>query len=222
MWFTLPLDVIWKHQMGERHWTFLRLIAHTFFFKIPLFIIGGIMTYRNPPETDLPSTFTGNIPFISIEGFILIMWIFGVANLVEIHNRRKRGIEWYSHYWGTPRFLPDKPIVHWLVIPLGSALIATGCWWLCPAMGVYFYILAGLQMLDATDTYRARRVEKLDRRDREIDMEIKTAELEYGYRGPLEIVRIATPAQRMRTPEQESRFEARWQKVLKSSDAQKT
>jgi len=221
MWFTLPLDVIWKHHMGERHWTFPRLIGHTFFFKLPLFVIGGIMTYRNPPETGLPSTFTGNIPFMAIEGFILIMWIFGVANLVEIHNRRKRGIEWYSHYWGTPRFLPDKPIVHWLVIPLGSALIATGCWWLCPAMGVYFYILAGLQMLDATDTYRARRVEKLDRRDREIDMGIKTAELEASHHGPLDVVRIATPPQRTRPPDQEARFESRWRKILKPSDSQK-
>ena len=222
MWFTLPLDVIWKHQMGERHWTWGRLIGHTFFFKIPLFIIGGIMTYHNPPDVDPPQTFKDYIPFIAIEGFILIMWIFGVANLIEIRNRRRRGIEGYSYYWGTPRFLPDKPVVHWLVIPLGSALIATGCLWLCPALGVYLYILAGLQMLDATDTYRARRIEKLDRRDREIDMEIKTAELESGYRGPLDIVRIAAPPRQIRTPEQEARFETRWQKVLKSSDTQRT
>jgi len=222
MWFTLPLDVIWKHQMGERHWTWGRLIGHTFFFKIPLFIIGGIMTYHTPPDVDPPQTFKDYIPFIAIEGFILIMWIFGVANLIEIRNRRRRGIEGYSYYWGTPRFLPDKPIVHWLVIPLGSALIATGCLWLCPSLGVYLYILAGLQMLDATDTYRARRIDKQDRRDREIDMEIKTAELESGYRGPLDIVRIAAPPRQIRTPEQEARFETRWQKVLKSSDTQRT
>jgi hypothetical protein len=106
-------------------------------------------------------------------------------------RRRKRSIEWYSHYWGTPRFLPDKPVVHWLFIPLGSALIAIGCLWLFPLLGVYLYVLASLQMMDATDTYRARRIEKLDRRDQEIEMESKTAELELSYRGPLDLVHSA-------------------------------
>jgi hypothetical protein len=55
-----------------------------------------------------------------------------------------------------------------------------------------------------------------------MDMEIKTAELEERYHGPLDMVRIAAPPKRTRPPEQEARFEMRWQKVLKASDSQKT
>ena len=205
--------------MGERHWTWGRLIAHTFFCKISLFIIGSIMIYNKPPPP-LPQTFKDYIPFITIEGFILIMWIFGVANLIEIHNRRKRGIVWHSYYWGTPRFLPDRPIVHCLAIPLGSTLIATVCLWLFSPLAVYLYILAGLQMLDATDTYHKRRIEKLDRSDREISLEIKTNEYENDHRPKLEIVRIAKPPVRT-AANQESDFNERWQKVLKPLGSEK-
>jgi hypothetical protein len=58
-------------------------------------------------------------------------------------------------------------------------------------VGIYLFSMAALQFLDTTDTYRDRRVEKLNRRDREIDMEIKTAELEDSYREPLETERAS-------------------------------
>jgi hypothetical protein len=63
--------------------------------------------------------------------------------------------------------------------------------------------------------------EKLNRRDREIEMEIKIAQLKHTYHGPLDIVRIAVPTQRLRTPEQEARFESRWKSVLKSFGSEK-
>jgi hypothetical protein len=42
-----------------------------------------------------------------------------------------------------------------------------------------------------------------------------------NYRGPLDIVRIATPPRPLRTPEQEASFESRWKNVLRSSDSKK-
>jgi hypothetical protein len=44
---------------------------------------------------------------------------------------------------------------------------------------------------------------------------IKTTELEHSYRDPLDIVRIAKPAKRIRPSAQEASFETRWRRVLK-------
>lgn len=218
MWFTLPLDVIWKHHMGERHCTFLRLIAHTLVIKWAVFLL-MLLAFPNDlvPEPG-PLRYSG---WFALYGFILVMWIFGLANLWEIRRRRKAGIRWHTHYWGRPRFLPDWPIVHCLVIPIGSGLIAYRLFRLFPPLGIYLFIMAGMQFLEATDAYRARRIEKLNRSDREIHMRIKTAELEESYRGPLDIVRIAPPSKRTRTPEQDALFHARWQRVLKPADSQR-
>jgi hypothetical protein len=71
-------------------------------------------------------------------------------------------------------------------------------------MGIYLFAVAAMQLFDTADSDSTREVEELDRRDREIEMEIKTPELERSYRGPLDIVRMATPAKRVR-PGTESR-----------------
>ena len=216
MWFTLPLDVIWKHNMGERRWTFLRLVAHTFVIQFAVFYLILLafpdQLVPKPGQDDHVQTRQA----FALYGFILLMWIFGLANLWEIRKRTKAGIQWHTYYWGEPRFLPDKPFVRGLIIPLGSGLIAYGFFRVSHPVGIYLFSMAALQFLDTTDTYRDRRNEKLNRRDREIDMEIKTAELEDGYREPLEIVRVAKPASRARRAEEAEQFEARWKNVLKS------
>jgi hypothetical protein len=220
MWFTLPLDVIWKHHMGERHWTFLSLVAHTFvmqgamFFLILLAYPGQLVA--PPGQSDYQQVRNA----FALYGFILLMWIFGLANLWEIHQRKKAGIQWHSYYRGRPRFLPDKPIINCLIIPLGSGLIAYGCYRLSHPLGIYLFGMAVVQFLDAPDNYHKCEVEKLDRRDREIEMQIKSTEMENSHHAPLDIVRIATPRRRMRTSEQEAQFEARWQKVLKPSGSE--
>jgi hypothetical protein len=68
--------------------------------------------------------------------------------------------------------------------------------------------------VDTTDVYKQRRIEKLDRRDREIQMGIKIAEIEHDHRPELEIVRIARPPHRPRSAPDMASFEARWQQVL--------
>src|SRR5579863_7820092 len=107
MWFTLPLDVIWKHQMGERHWTLPRLVAHTFCIQWGVFFL-MLLAFPDrlvppPGQHDYRAVFT-------VCGFLLLMWVFGLANLWEIRKRRKAGIQWHSYYWGRPRCLSDKPI----------------------------------------------------------------------------------------------------------------
>ena len=213
MWFTLPLDVIWKHHMGERHLTFVRLIAHTFVIKFAVLFLMLLAFPDHLGPSPGPDQYR---EAFTLYGFILVVWIFALANLWEIRKRRKAGIQWHTHYWGNPRFLPDKPIVHCLIIPIGSGFIAYGLYRLFPPLGVYLFIMAAMQFLDTTDSYRAKRVEKLNRSDREIQMKIKTAEAEGSYRGPLEIVRIAKPSRRTRSSEETDQFEARWKKVLKS------
>jgi hypothetical protein len=222
MWFTLPLDVIWKHHMGERHWTLLRLVAHT--FVTPFAVL--FLTLLVFPDQIIPTPGQDGHPparqAFALYGFMLLLWIFGMANLWETRQRTKAGIQWHTHDGGTPRFLPDQPVVHCLIIPLGSGLLAYGFYRLYQPVGLYLFSMAAMQFLTALDTRRERRVKAMDRRDREIDMEIKTAELEEHDHGPLDMVRIAPPPKRTRLPEQEARFEIRWQKVLKASDSQKT
>jgi hypothetical protein len=207
--------------MGERQWTWGRLICQTIFIKI---IIGFMLLFFFPDQAVLPIThqvtFKDYLPYITTDGFLLLVWIFGVANLWEIRQRRKAGIQSYSYYWGTPRFFPDKPVVHWLVIPLCSGLIAFGVFRLFHALGIYLFILTALQFMSAVDCYRDNRLDKINRKDREILMDIKTAELENDRQPQLEIVRIAKPASRTRPPEETAQFNARWEKILKPSDSQ--
>ena len=201
--------------MGGRHCTFLRLVAHTFVtFGAVFFLM--ILAFPNqlvPPggRYDYRAAF-------ALYGFIVLMWIFGLANLWEIRQRKKAGIQWHTYYWGTPRFLPDNAFIRCLIIPLGSGGMAYGFYRLSPPLGIYLYCMAAMQFVDAVDSYRTKRIKKLDRSDREIGMEIKTAELENRNRGSLEIVRVAKPSSRMRLPEEIEQFEARWKNVLKSSD----
>lgn len=214
-WFKLPLDVIWKHDMGERYWTWGSLVGQTFFIS---FIINFMLLFFFPDQEVLPvthkMTFTDYLPMITTDGFLLLLWIFGVANLLEIRQRRRRGIEYHSYYWGTPRFLPDKPIVHWLVIPMCNGLIAFGVFKLFHALGIYLFILTAMQFSYTRNWYVSKQVNKIDRRDREILLEIKTREYENDHQPQLEIVRIAKPPVRT-VAYQESAFNERWQKVLK-------
>jgi hypothetical protein len=219
MWFTLPLDVIWKHHMGERHWTFLRLMVHTFVIKWAVFLL---MLLAFPDDLVPLTDQRGYKQFAVLCGFILLMWIFGLANLWEIRKRRKAGIQWHTHYWGKPRFLPDKAIVHCLIIPIGSALMAYGFYRLFPPLGIYLFIMAAIQFIATTDSYRNERIEKLNRADREIQMSIKADELEFTQRGPLDIIRVPPAPKRVRHHEHEAMFVARWSNVLKSSDSPKT
>jgi hypothetical protein len=217
------LDIIWKHDMGERHWKFAGLVGHTFLLHFAVFFL---MLLAFPSELVLPAGQKQPIyhSIAILYFFLLLMWIFGLANLWEIHQQKKAGVQGHTHYWGTPRFLPDKPVVHWLIIPFGSALFAGVICWLFRPLGIYLFFLAVLQFVDTTDVYKQRQIEKLNRRDREIEMAIKIAEIEHDHRPELEIVRVARPQNRPRSaPDtaKDSDFNTRWKNVLQQQPVQR-
>jgi Ribonuclease G/E len=61
-------------------------------------------------------------------------------------------------------------------------------------------------------------IEKLNRRDREIELANKVARIENDQRGGVDIVRIAKGSQWTDRTEEIEQFEARWKNVLKSRD----
>ena len=220
MWFPLPFEVIWKHDMGERRLTWFDLVTHT------IAIYGAVifMTIFFIPDMAVPPA--GHVDhrmewqMDALNGFVLTFWILGIANLWEVRQRKKAGIEWHTYYVGKPRFLPNTPFFKGIVIPLGSGLIAYGFFRLAHPLGIYLFGMAFSQFVNTPDDRHKRRIEKLDRRDREMELESKIAHIENDRRGPLDIVRVAKPSQRTRRIEEIEQFEARWKNVLKSRDSQ--
>jgi hypothetical protein len=203
--------------MGERHWTFWRLLSHTLILPWAIFFL-TMLAY---PDLLTPAPGRNqNREGFAFLGFVALIWVFGLANLWEIRQRKKAGIEWHTYYRGKLRFLPNNSFVKCLVIPIGSGAIGYGFFQLFPPLGIYIFLMAAVQFLEAIDGCRDAKIEKLDRRDREIEMEIKTLKLE-GRRGPLEMVRFGKPSRRVRTPDEEALFAKRWSKVLNSTDSQK-
>jgi hypothetical protein len=220
MWFSLPFEVIWKHHMGERRWTAFDLISHT----IAIYGAVFLMTVFFFPDMAVP--LTGHDQHLmerqmqALNGFVLLMWILGLANLWEIRKRRKAGIEWHTYYRGKPRFLPDTFFFQFFVIPLGSGLIAYGFFRLAHPLGIYLFGMAFFQFVNPPGHLFKHEAESLDRRDREMELENKIARMENDRRGSWDVVRVAKPESRMRRAEETEQFETRWKTVLKSSDAQ--
>ena len=221
MWFPLPFEVIWKHHMGERQWTVFDLISHTvviylavvfisiFFFPDMTVPPAGRVNHRMEWQMD------------ALNGFVLTFWILGIANLWEIRKRKKSGIVLHTYYRGVPRFLPNTSLYKCLIIPFGSGLIAYGCYRFGgPALGIYLFGMAFSQLAPSSDGSFNRQIEKLDRRDREIELENKIARIENDQHGSWDIVRIAKPSRQIRRIEEVEEFEARWKKVLKATDSQ--
>jgi hypothetical protein len=220
MWFPLPFEVIWKHHMGERQWTVFDLVSHTIVIYLAVITI-SIFCF---PDMAVPSI---NHPdhrmerqMYALEGFILVIWILGIANLWEIRKRKKSGIVLHTYYRGVPRFLPNTSLYKCLIIPFGSGLVAYGFYRFGgPALGIYLFGMALSQLAHASDGGLQRETEKLDRRDREIELENKIARIENDQHGSWDVVRIAKPSQKPRRPEEIEQFEARWKKVLKATDS---
>ena len=221
MWFPLPFEVIWKHNMGQRHWTWFDLLSHTFAIYFAAFFISiFFFPTTAAPFTDHQQRMLENMmerQIYILNGFVLLLWILGLANLWEIRKRKKAGIEWHTYYRGEPRFLPNTDLYNCLVIPLGSGLIAYGVFHFARPLGIYLFGMALSQFAHMPNKYK-HEIEKLNRRDREIELANKVARIENDQRGGLDIVRIAKGSQWMDRTEEIERFEARWKNVLKSRD----
>ncbi|MGA2747607.1 MAG: hypothetical protein ABSG59_02440 [Verrucomicrobiota bacterium] len=211
-----PLDVIWKHHMGERYCTWIKLIVVTFamhfgFAYITIFYMAqGRLT--NPRI--IPARWDDPVYAIAYYGMTLATWIFAVKNLLEIRRRKKAGIRLHSYYIGTPRFLPDKPIVQSFVIPAGSFLAGLLLYQIVRPIGVYVCIAAVFQRWVYSRLYKEERTRQMDQQDRELLNAWRSGEA--GRHAPPTVVQVAKQAPGAHSgAAEESAFNERWQQVLK-------
>jgi hypothetical protein len=221
-WFCFPLDVLWKHHMGERYCNFVKLFfvgftAHWWMAYINIFFMADNPAINPKIKTQMPEMEQADIALICFYGFMLIYWIFGIANLVEIRRRKKAGIKLHSYYLGVPRFLPDKPIVHTLVIPATDFLIGLGVFQIIRPFGIYLCIAAVFQRWIFKSIFKQERTAEMDRQDRVLLQEWKSGQ---PRTVPTSLVQVARnhPAQNQAD---EAAFNERWQKVLKPPPVKK-
>jgi len=170
--FTLPLDVIWKHQMGERYCTWPRLVALTYVMCFAIMMMA--LFFLSSPTLLSPKTpkFIGAVlGLIGFYGLPLLMWIFGAKNIAEIGQRKKAGVQVHSYYMGTPRFLSDKEIVHRLVIPAGSILAGAVFFPFLAPFGAYIAFMGLCQFLTCSDIRTQNQTRKMDEEDRKMARE---------------------------------------------------
>ncbi len=221
-WFCFPLDVIWKHHMGERYCGIVKFfmagfIAFWWFSYINVFFMAD-----NPPvnpqiKTHMPEPEQGDIAFYCLFAFLLVYGILGIANLVEIHRRKKAGIKLHSYYLGTPRFLPDRPIVHTLVIPVTDFLIGWGVFQIIRPFGIYLCIAAVFQRWIFKSVFKQERTAEMDRQDRMLLQDWKSGQ----YRTvPTSLAQVARN-QPTQNQTEDAAFNERWKNVLKPSDSKK-
>ena len=204
--------------MGERQWTVFDLLSHT----VAIYFAVLFLTIFFFPDMAVP--LTGHDQHLmekqmdALNVFLLVMWVLGLANLWEIRKRKKAGIEWHTYYRGEPRFLPNTDLYNCLVLPLGSGLIAYGVFRFAHPLGIYLFGMAFAQFAKMPINHN-HEVEKLDRRDREIELANKVARIENDQRGGLDIVRIAKRSDWTDRTQELEQFEARWKNVLRPPDS---
>jgi len=180
-WFCFPLDVIWKHHMGGRYCNFVKLflvgfVAFWWMTYINIFFMAGNPAINPNVKTQMPEMEQANVALICFYGFLLVYGIFGIANLIEIRRRKKAGIQLHSYYIGTPRFLPDKPIVHTLVIPATDFLIGLGIFQIVRPIGIYVCVAAVFQRWIFKSIFKQEHTAQMDRQDRELLQEWKSGQ----------------------------------------------
>jgi hypothetical protein len=220
-WFCFPLDVLWKHHMGGRYCNFVKLflagfVAYMWMFYIDIFFMVGNPTANPKTKTLIPEMEQAGIALTCFYGFLFIYGVLGIANLVEIRRRKKAGIKLHSYYLGVPRFLPDKPIVHTLVIPVVDFLIGLGVCQIIRPFGIYLCLAAVFQRWIFKSIFKQARTAEMDRQDRIALQEWKSGQ---HLTKPTGLVRVANNGL-MPVAADESAFKERWKKVLKSSDSQ--
>jgi hypothetical protein len=222
-WLCFPLDVLWKHHMGERYCNLVKLLivgfaTKWFMFYIGIFFMGGNTPAMNPKIIHHPSDdMQMGISIICYYGFMLIYWIFGIANLLEIRKRKKAGIQLHSYYIGIPRFLPDKPIVHTLVIPVTDFLIGLGVYQIIRPFGIYLCTAAVFQRWIFKSIFKQEHTAEMDRRDRILLHESKSGQ---HLTRPTGLVQVAGNGA-AHIAADETTFNERWKNVLKSFSSEK-
>lgn len=221
-WFCFPLDVIWKHHMGERYCGLMKflmagLVAYLWQFYIVIFFMADNPAINPQIKTHLREDEQASIAIYAFYGFLLVYGILGIANLVEIYRRKKAGFKLHSYYLGVPRFLPDRPIVHTLVIPVTDFLIGCGVFQIIRPFGIYLCIAAVFQRWIFKSIFKQVRTAEMDRQDRIALQEWKSGQ---HLTRPIGLVRVANNG-RVLIGADEAAFKERWKKVLKSSGPDK-
>jgi hypothetical protein len=220
-WFCFPLDVIWKHHMGERYCSVVKFfmagfVAFLWQFYIAIFFMADNPVINPQIKTHLREDEQASIAVYAYYGFMLVYGFLGIANLIEIRRRKKAGIKLHSYYLGTPRFLPDRPIVHTLVIPVIDFLIGWGVFQIIRPFGIYLCIAAVFQRWIFKSIFKQERTAEMDRQDRMLLQDWKSGQ----YRTvPTSLVQVArnhpVPIQ-----DGDAAFNERWKKVLKPPNSQ--
>jgi len=206
--------------MGERYCGIVKFIMAGFVaFLWQFYIVIFFMTDNpaiNPKiRTHLSEREQGEITVYSLYAFLIVYGIFGIANLLEIRKRKKAGIKLHSYYLGNPRFLPDRPIVHTLVIPVVDFLIGWGVFQIIRPFGIYLCIAAVFQRWIFKSVFKQERTAEMDRQDRMLLQDWKSGQ----YRTvPTSLVQVASnhPAQNQAD---QATFDERWKKVLNPPDS---
>jgi hypothetical protein len=212
--FCFPLDVLWKHQMGERYCSWGKLILVTFgmHFGFTYISIFYMAQSHLTNSRIIPAKWDDTVYALAYYGVTLVTWIFAVSNLLEIRRRRKAGILLHSFYIGTPRFLPDKPLVQSFVIPAGSFLAGLALYQIVRPVGLYVCIAAVFQRWTYSRLYKEERTRQMDQQDRELMNGWKSGEA--GRQTPPIIVEVAKRTPSVHSGAKESAFKERWQGVL--------
>jgi hypothetical protein len=220
-WLCFPLDVIWKHHMGERYCNLIKLLIVGFASKWIMAYISIFFMADNPAinpkiKTQMPEMEQASIGLICFYGFMLIYWILGIANLLEIRRRKKAGIKLHSYYIGVPRFLPDKPIVHTLAIPGIDFLIGLAVYQIIRPFGIYLCIAAVFQRWIFKSVFKQEHTAEMDRQDRMLLQDWKSGQ----YRTvPTSLAQVARNPPALNQTE-DAAFNERWKNVLKPPDSQ--
>jgi hypothetical protein len=165
-------------------------------------------------KTQMPEMEQADIGLFCFYGFMLIYWILGIANLLEIRRRKKAGVKLHSYYIGVPRFLPDKPIVHTLVIPVTDFLIGLGIFQIIRPFGIYLCIAAVFQRWIFKSIFKQERTAAMDRQDRELLNEWKSGQ---HRTAPTSLVQVAGNGA-AHVAADEATFNERWKRVLRKSE----
>jgi len=219
-WFCFPLDVLWKHHMGERYCNFGKLfmagfVAYLWMFYIDIFFIGADPASYAKTKMLLTEPEQARLAIFCAYGFLLIYGFFGIANLREISRLKKAGIQLHSYCLGEPRFLPDKPIVHTLVIPAVDFLIGLGICQIIRPFGIYICLAAVFQRWTFKSIFKQERTAEMDRQDRIVLQERKSGQ---HTTQPTSLVRVANH-EPVPPVADEAAFKERWKNVLKSPDS---
>lgn len=205
-----PLDLIWRHQMGERFCSWGKLIGITFGMRYAIAYISIFTGDLGAQSTLHPGALL--ILDLTVLGLTPLIWILFLLNRLEIRRRKKSGIELHTYFMGLPRFLPNNKFVREWFIPFGSLMLGVGFYQLFRPVGIFVCVMALFQWCVYCGMDRQERIRKMDQMDRVLMQQYKSGEHENPIPGVVQVSRVSN----LQTgTTDETIFNERWKGVLK-------